>query len=127
MVRPPFDEEDDDDSPRDEGPGLVGRLLRTGVAAPNVAMGFLAEQVAGWKKDFLGIFQSEIRRFLDRQDPGEEMRKMIDGKRLELVIRLVDDAPRPRAAAAGKGAPAAKTTPRGTGKGKSRGKGKKRR
>ena len=94
MNRPPFDQDDDDDDDgrdRDEGPGLVGRLLQRGVAAPNVAMKMLAEQVSGWKKDFLGIFQSEIRRFLDRQDPGLELRKMIDGKRLEVSVRLVDD------------------------------------
>lgn len=83
----------------------MGRLLRTGVSAPNVAMRLLAEQVAGWKKDFLGIFQAEIRHFLDRQDPGAELEKLIKGKRLELSIRLVDDdtpAKEKRAPASGK-------------------------
>lgn len=84
-------DEDEDDTIRDESPGIMGRLLRTGVSAPNVAMKLLAEQVAGWKKDFLGIFQAEIRRFLDRQDPGSELEKLIKGKRLEVSIRLVDD------------------------------------
>jgi hypothetical protein len=93
MARPT--DEDDDESIRDESPGIMGRLLRTGVSAPNVAMKVLADQVAGWKKDFLGIFQAEIRRFLDRQDPGAELEKLIKGKRLEVSIRLVDadDAP----------------------------------
>lgn len=99
-------EDDDDVDDEPEGPGLVGRLLRTGAAAPNVAMKLLSEQVAGWKKDFLGIFQAEIRRFLDRQDAGAELRKLIEGKRLEVTIRLVDDsAP---AAAPEKHAPRAK-------------------
>jgi uncharacterized membrane protein len=80
-----------DDVPPDEGPGLVSRLLRTGVAAPNVAMKVLADQVAGWKKDFLGIFQAEIRRFLDRQNPGADLEKILKGKRLEVSVRLVDD------------------------------------
>lgn len=86
---------DEDDEIPDESPGIMGRLLRTGVSAPNVAMKLLAEQVAGWKKDFLGIFQAEIRRFLDRQDPGSELEKLIKGKRLEVSIRLVaaDDGP----------------------------------
>ena len=83
--------DDEDDEIPDESPGIMGRLLRTGVSAPNVAMKLLAEQVAGWKKDFLGIFQAEIRRFLDRQDPGSELGKIIKGKRLEVSVRLVDD------------------------------------
>lgn len=78
------------DEEEDESPGIMGRLLRTSVSAPNVAMKLLAEQVAGWKKDFLGIFQAEIRRFLDRQDPGSELEKLIKGKRLDVSIRLVD-------------------------------------
>lgn len=101
---------DDEEENRDEGPGLVGRLLRTGVAAPNVAMKVLADQVAGWKKDFLGIFQAEIRRFLDRQDPGAELEKIIKGKRLEVSIRLVDDD-RPAAASKAEKAPAAVKKP----------------
>lgn len=94
----PFD--DDGDGSDEDGPGLVGRLLQRGAAAPNVAMKLLADQVSGWKKDFLGIFQSEIRRFLDRQDAGRELQRLIEGKRLDISIRLVDDdAPRtPRAA-----------------------------
>lgn len=98
----------DDEDPPDEGPGLVGRLLRTGVAAPNVAMKVLADQVAGWKKDFLGIFQAEIRRFLDRQDPGRELEKIIKGKRLEVSIRLVDDDRAPAKSEKPEKAPAAK-------------------
>lgn len=98
MARHSTEQEDDEElEPREEGPGLVGRLLQRGVAAPNVAMRILAEQMAGWKKDFLGIFQAEIRHFLDRQNAGEEIRKLVDGKRLEVSIRLVEDAS-PRAA-----------------------------
>ena len=95
MARP-LDEDDRDES----GRGFVGRRLQRGVAAPNVAMKVLAEQMVGWKKDFLDIFQAEIRHFLDRQNAREEIRKLIEGKRLEVSIRLVDDdAPRatPRA------------------------------
>ena len=77
----------------------MGRLFRTGAAAPNVALGFIADQVSGWKKDFLGIFQEEIRRFLDRQDPGKELRKLIEGQRLEISVRLVADDGKPKAAA----------------------------
>lgn len=104
--------EDDDEElePRDEGPGLVGRLLQRGVAAPNVAMKIFADQMSGWKKDFLGIFQAEIRHFLDRQNAGAEIRKLIDGKRLEVSIRLVDDAS--LRAPKEKKAPAAKKPPR---------------
>lgn len=80
-----------DDEPREEGPGIVGRLFQRGVSAPNVAMKIFAEQMSGWKKDFLGIFQAEIRHFLDRQNAGEEIRKLIEGKKLEVSIRLVDD------------------------------------
>ena len=84
-------DEDDEDEPRDDGPGIVGRLFQRGVSAPNVAMKIFAEQMSGWKKDFLGIFQAEIRHFLDRQNAGEEIRKLIEGKKLEVSIRLVDD------------------------------------
>lgn len=96
MARIP-DDDDDEAAVAPEGPSLVGRLFRTGAAAPNVALGFIADQVSGWKKDFLGIFQSEIRRFLDRQDAGAELRKLIDGKRLEISVRLVDDHRAPAA------------------------------
>lgn len=90
MARP-FDDDDDGTNDEDGGPGLVGRLLQRGAAAPNVAMKLLADQVSGWKKDFLGIFQAEIRRFLDRQDAGRELQRLIEGKRLDISIRLVDD------------------------------------
>lgn len=113
MARPTDD--DDDFEPRDEGPGIVGRLFQRGVSAPNVAMKIFAEQMSGWKKDFLGIFQAEIRHFLDRQNAGEEIRKLIDGKKLEVSIRLVDDddAPRAKKTAAGaeKAAPASAKKP----------------
>lgn len=106
-----IDEDDEDDEPRDEGPGIVGRLFQRGVAAPNVAMKIFAEQMSGWKKDFLGIFQAEIRHFLDRQNAGDEIRKLIEGKKLEVSIRLVDDdAPR----AARSKAPAEKPAPAAT-------------
>lgn len=92
--------EEEEEEPRDEGPGIVGRLFQRGVSAPNVAMKILAEQMGSWKKDFLGIFQAEIRHFLDRQNAGEEIRKLIDGKRLEVSVRLVpDDSPRAAASA----------------------------
>jgi hypothetical protein len=115
MARRDPDEDEDEmleNEDGDEGPGLVGRLFRTGAAAPNVAMKILASQVAGWKKDFLGIFQAEIRRFFDRQDAGAELRRLIEGKRLEVSIRLVDDdgrpAPAPKAPKAEKAPAAAK-------------------
>ena len=106
-------EEDEEEAPRDEGPGIVGRLFQRGVAAPNVAMKILAEQMGSWKKDFLGIFQAEIRHFLDRQNAGDEIRKLIDGKRLEVSIRLVDDGASSRAAAPAKAkkAPVEKAVP----------------
>jgi hypothetical protein len=83
--------------PEEEGGGFVrgavGRLLKSSVGAPNAALGYLGEQFAGWKSEFMTIFQTEVRRFLDRVDPGEELKKVIAGRRLEISasIRLVDD------------------------------------
>lgn len=89
--------------------GLVGRLLKRGVGAPTAALGYLGEQFAGWKTEFMSIFQSEIRRFLDRVNPSEELHKLIDGKRLEITmsVKLVEDPGHARAGAkAPKGAKA---------------------
>ena len=88
-------EEEEPDESESEGfvRGTVKRLFETGVAAPVLARTYILEQIAGWKSDFLGIFQSEIRRFLDRQSASEEVAKLIDGKKFELKVsvRLVDD------------------------------------
>ena len=106
MPRPPFEDDDGGGDDPDGGVGLVGRLLQRGASAPNVAMKLLADQVSGWKKDFLGIFQAEIRRFFDRQDAGRELQRLIEGKRLEISIRLVDDQGRgPKPKPAGEAAP----------------------
>ena len=77
--------------------GTVKRLFETGVAAPQLARTYLLEQIAGWKQDFLGIFQAEIRRFLDRIEPNEEVAKLLEGKKIEvkLAFRLVDDEDAP--------------------------------
>jgi len=82
--------------------GLVGRLLKRGVGAPTAALGYLGEQFAGWKTEFMSIFQSEIRRFLDRVNPSEELHRLIEGKRLEITmsVKLVQDHEHGRAAAA---------------------------
>jgi hypothetical protein len=73
--------------------GLVGRLLKRGVGAPTAAIGYLGEQFNGWKSEFMTIFQTEIRRFLDRVNPSEELEKLTVGKRLEITmsVKLVDD------------------------------------
>jgi hypothetical protein len=79
--------------------GTVKRLFESGVAAPVAARTYILEQIAGWKSDFLGIFQAEIRRFLDRQSASEELEKLLEGKKIELTVsvRLVDDEdPPPR-------------------------------
>ena len=80
--------------------GTVKRLFETGVAAPQLARSYLLEQIAGWKQDFLGIFQAEIRRFFDRLEPNTEVAKLLEGKKIEvkLAFRLVDDedSPSPR-------------------------------
>jgi hypothetical protein len=101
--RPHRDEEtqDEQDSEGSEGfvRGTVKRLFESGVAAPVAARTYILEQIAGWKSDFLGIFQSEIRRFLDRQSASEELEKLLEGKKIELKVsvRLVDDEdPPPR-------------------------------
>ena len=82
----------DGDSEEGES-GLVGRLFRRSVGAPSAALKGLGEQFNGWKSEFMQIFQAEIRRFLDRIEAGEELKKVIEGKRLEISasIRLVDD------------------------------------
>src|SRR5438105_3003348 len=48
--------------------GTVKKLFETGAAAPKAASAYINEQFAGWKNDFLGIFQLEIRRFFDRHE-----------------------------------------------------------
>ena len=98
--------------------GTVKKLFETGVGVPLSARAYLLEQIAGWKTDFLSIFQSEIRRFLDRQNPSEELRKLIAGPKLELSVtmRMVPDdgkaapaAPRAKTGARKPAGPARKT------------------
>lgn len=85
--------------------GTVKKLFETGVGVPLSARAYLLEQIAGWKTDFLTIFQSEIRRFLDRQNPSEELRKLIAGHKLELSVtmRMVPDDGTTSAAGGGPG------------------------
>src|SRR3954470_1057531 len=83
--------DEDEEQPQDdeyEGfvRGTVKRLFETSVAAPNAARSYIVEQFSGWKSDFLGIFQSEIRRFFDRLHPAEEAKKLLSGRRLEFTI-----------------------------------------
>lgn len=89
---------DDESEAPDEAGTLVGRLLKRGVGAPTAALGYLGEQFAGWKTEFMSIFQSEIRRFLDRVNPAEEMHRLIEGKKLQITmsVKLVDDESAPR-------------------------------
>jgi hypothetical protein len=97
---PRRDEEEDIGSGPDNDGGLVGRLFKRGVGAPTAALGYLGEQFNGWKSEFMVIFQTEMRRFLDRVNPSEELDKLIAGKRLEITasIRLVpDDRPKAKA------------------------------
>ena len=83
----------------DNDGGLVGRLFKRGVGAPTAALGYLGEQFNGWKSEFMVIFQAEMRRFLDRVNPSEELDKLIAGKRLEISVRLVpDDRPKAKPA-----------------------------
>lgn len=99
--------DDDIEHPlEDEGfvRGTVKRLFETGTAAPAFAGRFVQEQMAGWKNDFLAIFQAELRRFFDRVQPAEEVDKLLAGRRVEFTVsaRLVPDdggAPRPVRAA----------------------------
>lgn len=84
--------------------GTVKRLFETGTAAPAFAGRFVQEQMAGWKNDFLAIFQGELRRFFDRVHPAEEVDKLLSGRRIEFKVsaRLVPDdegTPRPVRAA----------------------------
>lgn len=94
-------EEDESHPDPSEGEGLlrgtVKRLFETGAAAPKAASLYLAEQFGGWKQDFLGIFQSELRRFLDKQNLSEELRRLLDGQKVELTasVRLVRDGAKP--------------------------------
>src|SRR6476659_9851532 len=93
---PRRDEEAEELEPENDG-GIVGRFLKRGVGAPTAALGYLGEQFNGWKSEFMVIFQTEMRRFLDRVNPSEELDKLIAGKRLEITasIRLVpDDRPK---------------------------------
>ncbi len=85
--------EDDDRTPQGFVRGTVKRLFDTGMSAQNVALNYLAEQVGGWKSEFLGIFERELRRFLDRVEPGLELDRLLDGRKLEITatFRLVQD------------------------------------
>ena len=98
-IRDRREEDDPEGDPEYEGfvRGTVKRLLETGVAAPTAARTYIVETFASWKTEFLGVFQSELRRYLDRLSPSEEMKKLLEGKRVEFRIsaRLVDDE-RPR-------------------------------
>lgn len=96
----PRDEEEATEGGENDG-GIVGRFFKRGVGAPTAALGYLGEQFNGWKSEFMQIFQTEMRRFLDRVNPSEELDKLIAGKRLEISVRLVDDGG-PRAAKAPK-------------------------
>ena len=94
MAKRPHQEDlDPPPESEDDGGGLVGRLFKRGVGAPTAALGYLGEQFNGWKSEFMTIFQSEIRRFLDRVNPSEELEKLTRGKKLEITmsVKLVDD------------------------------------
>ncbi len=108
----PRDEDEATEGGENDG-GIVGRFFKRGVGAPTAALGYLGEQFNGWKSEFMQIFQAEMRRFLDRVNPSEELDKLIAGKRLEISVRLVDDGDRPRAAKTPKPpAPAKKSKPK---------------
>ncbi len=85
----------DDDEEYESGIFRLGKRI---FDTPNVARAYLVEQIGGWKTEFLGIFQQEIRRFFDKLHPAEEVRKIMSHGKLEISIRFTPDhAPRAEA------------------------------